>query len=134
MRILVVNDYPDTLKNLKKGLGNFGHSVVTAQNGFQALKILTNGGERVKPVEVVITHLDIPYPESLDIIQFAKKINPSLFTILFTPDGGKAAAEGQLLDDCKCISGTCSPENLVELIEDMAEGFRSERMLKTSLS
>ncbi|MBW2624062.1 MAG: hypothetical protein JRD68_14235, partial [Deltaproteobacteria bacterium] len=131
MRILVVNDYPDTLKNLKKGLGNFGHSVVTAQNGFQALKILTNGGERIKPVEVVITSLDIPYPESLDIIQFAQRINPSLSAILLTRNGGKATAEVQLLDDCKCISGTFSTESLVELIEDMAEGLQAERVLKT---
>jgi len=128
MRILVVSDYPDTLQNLKKGLVNFGHSVVTARNELQALQILTNGGDGVKSVDVVITKFDDTSSESLSVIQFAKKINPSLLTIFFAQKGGEGPAEIQLLDDCKCIPGTFSPENLVEVIEDIAEGFQAEHV------
>ena len=63
-RILVVDDDPLTRKMLERTLSGAGHAVVAAADGCEAREMLASD----PPVDLVITDIDIPEIDGLQII------------------------------------------------------------------
>ncbi len=86
MRILIVDDNPDTRDTLHDVFENLGHEVETAANAGAALAL----AERLAP-ELVICDLAMPGVDGLRICQELRKV-PELATALFVAHTGYGSA------------------------------------------
>ena len=86
-RILVVDDSPTQLVQLRMVLEQEEFQVVTAKNGKEALEII--GAEQP---DVVVTDLQMPELNGLELVAHAKASWPSLPVILTTSQGSEAIA------------------------------------------
>ncbi len=66
-RILVVDDEPMVVKALCKRLKDDGHLVVSANDGFEALKIIQN-----QKLDLVISDIAMPYLNGLELVSYIK--------------------------------------------------------------
>ena len=85
-RILVVDDEPTALKNLRRILEKEGHKVATYANPVRALERLS-----AEPFDVVISDLRMPHLSGLELLDSIKRQNPGVEVIIVT---GFASLEG----------------------------------------
>jgi DNA-binding NtrC family response regulator len=78
-QIMVVDDDPIALKNLRRILEKAGHHVSTFNNPLRALKRLEQ-----MPCDIIITDLKMPYLDGLSLLNKAKILAPSVEVILVT--------------------------------------------------
>lgn len=78
-RVLVVDDETIALENLNRLLRKEGYSVVTADNGSDALNLLD-----ASPFDVVITDLRMGKVNGMDVLKKAKSTYPATKVIIFT--------------------------------------------------
>jgi DNA-binding NtrC family response regulator len=78
-RILVVEDDPDLLAFFGDVLEGAGYRVAPAGSGRTAEGVL-----RTAPVDAVITDLKMPVMSGLEVLKFAKKVDPEIVVILVT--------------------------------------------------
>ena len=88
--ILVVDDEPGIRDLLSMMLEVAGHSVVTAEDGLQAPKVLAS-----TPVDIVITDLLMPERDGLEFITEVRKKYPNL-KIIAMSGGGHIARDSYL--------------------------------------
>jgi two-component system response regulator HydG len=82
LKVLVVDDEPAVVTSLQKVLVREGLTVLTANNGRQALEIV-----RDEAVAVVITDFQMPEMSGLDLLRSLKAITPETEVILITAHG-----------------------------------------------
>ena len=87
MKILVVDDDLGTINALNAGLTSFGFEVITAPDGFEALKIFNSLNDGIDPVDLLVTDLKMPKMNGLELVKAARKINPELRAIIITAYG-----------------------------------------------
>ena len=87
-RVLVVDDDPVALKNLRRALEKVGHKISTFSNPLRALKQIE---EQV--YDVMVTDLKMPYLDGLSLLNEAKRFSPHMEVILIT---GYASLEGAI--------------------------------------
>lgn len=85
-RIVVVDDEPLALKNLRRILENEGYRVSTFNNPLRALKRL-----KEEHCELIISDIKMPYMDGLALLNQAKRLVPNIGVILIT---GYATLEG----------------------------------------
>ncbi len=90
LSILVVDDEPGIRDLLSMMLESAGHSVVTAEDGLQAPKILAS-----KPFDLVITDLLMPERDGLEFITEIRKKYPAV-KIIAMSGGGHIARDSYL--------------------------------------
>ncbi|MCX7012316.1 MAG: response regulator [Candidatus Sumerlaeota bacterium] len=78
-RVLVVDDEPDIRELLKDMLELEGHSVETAEDGLQAQQMLSD-----KRFDLVITDLQMPRVDGMQLIQSIRALDPDLPVIVMT--------------------------------------------------
>ncbi len=78
-RIIVVDDDPIALKNLRSILEKEGHRVSTINNPLRALDTLEE-----RPCDLIITDLKMPYLDGIFLLNKAKLLAPSIEVILVT--------------------------------------------------
>ena len=88
--ILVVDDEPEIRELLTIILESAGNTVVSAQNGFEALKVMGD-----LPVEVVMTDLLMPERDGLEFITDLRKKFPKV-RIVAMSGGGHIGQEAYL--------------------------------------
>jgi CheY-like chemotaxis protein len=88
--ILVVDDEPGIRELLCLMLEAAGHSVVTAEDGIEAPKVLES-----QPIQVVITDLLMPERDGLEFITEVRKKFPSV-KIIAMSGGGHIARDSYL--------------------------------------
>ena len=88
--ILVVDDEPEIRELLTIILESCGHRVVSAQNGFDALKVMAD-----TDVEVVLTDLLMPERDGLEFITDLRKKYPQV-RIVAMSGGGHIGQEAYL--------------------------------------
>jgi CheY-like chemotaxis protein/anti-sigma regulatory factor (Ser/Thr protein kinase) len=86
-RILVVDDSPTQLIQLQMVLEQDGFEVLTAADGKQALEVITEANP-----DVVVTDLQMPELNGLELVAASKASWPSLPVILTTSQGSEAIA------------------------------------------
>lgn len=87
MKILIVDDHPGALNALKIGLSSFGHQVITAKDGLEALKVIELLIEGSEPIELMVTDLRMPGMDGLELIESTRELIPELPVILMTAYG-----------------------------------------------
>jgi DNA-binding NtrC family response regulator len=88
--ILIVDDEPGIRELLGIMLESYGHSVVTAEDGIQAPKVMAT-----RPIDVVITDLLMPERDGLEFITEVRKKYPKV-KIIAMSGGGHVARESYL--------------------------------------
>ena len=81
-KLLVIDDEPSTLKMLRRLLGVYGYSVLTAGNGEQGLEIFRN---ELPPM--VITDIRMPGMDGIEVLRRLREISPEVEMIVITGHG-----------------------------------------------
>jgi len=87
--VLVIDDEPDILRYLEAALSQEAYNVTTATGGAAALEIL-----RQQDVELVITDMQMPGMNGIQVIRRVKELDPDLEVIVLT---GHASLENAIL-------------------------------------
>lgn len=98
--ILVVDDQPGVREMLRLALRRAGHDVILADSGAGALEVL-----RARPIDVLITDLNMPGIGGLELISAIRDDKPQLRIVLMTGSdyhgptdiGGRLRGVGVLL-------------------------------------
>jgi DNA-binding NtrC family response regulator len=85
-RILVIDDEPLALKNLRRILEKGGHKVSTFASPLSALKRLEE-----ESFDLIISDIRMPYVDGIELLQRAKRLAPTIEVILIT---GYATLDG----------------------------------------
>jgi len=85
-RIMVVDDEPLTLKNLRRILEKGGHKVSTFASPLSALKRLEQ-----EPFDLIMSDIRMPYVDGMELLNRAKRLVPGIEVILVT---GYASFDG----------------------------------------
>jgi signal transduction histidine kinase len=114
MNIMVTDDEGIVIESLQRGLRRFGHSVIGALSGEEALKKLNNGGPKI---DLVITDYAMPGMNGLDLVRKIRDKSRSLPIIMMTAYGDKHLVIEALKNHCDgFIEKPFSLHNLVEEI------------------
>lgn len=86
MRILIVDDDPDTLLVVEHALNHFGYEVTTAHSGSEALELVRSGSYRL-----VISDWEMPGMSGIELCQHIRERTASEYTyfVLLTSRVGK---------------------------------------------
>ena len=120
MRILVVDDDIGTVNALRAHLASSGYQVVTAKDAYQALSVIEASTQGAEPIDLMVTDFKMPGMTGLELIQSARKADPSLPAILMTAYGDdslrrRATGEGC----CRYLDKPFSPERLLSEIKGL---------------
>jgi DNA-binding NtrC family response regulator len=85
-RIVIIDDEPLTLKNLRRILEKEGHSVSTFSNPIRAMKRIEES-----PCDLVISDVKMPYMDGVTLLDHVKRSFPDIGVILIT---GYASLDG----------------------------------------
>ncbi len=90
-RILVVDDDPIVAETLAEFLARDGHATATAADGAEALDLIEQGRAHRKkngaPVGVVITDVNMPRTDGLELLKRIRKLDESIVVIVVTGFG-----------------------------------------------
>ncbi len=81
-KLLVIDDEPSTLKMLRRLLGVYGYSVLTAGSGEEGLEVFRN--ERPP---LVITDIRMPGMDGIEVLRHLRGISPEVEMIVITGHG-----------------------------------------------
>jgi len=117
LKILVVDDEAIIRESLRDWLSDVGHQVLTAGNGFQALKMI----EKEKP-GIAIVDLVMPGMDGIELLKRAKEISPSIEVIIVTAYGSIPTAITAMKEGAyDYIEKPFCPEKAELLIERLVE-------------
>ena len=117
MKILAVDDDQAVLNSLDASLTSFGYHVVTAKNGFEAIKIIQSSGSENEPVGFLITDLKMSGMNGIELIRSARELIPGLKAILVTAYGDNNVRKDiKDLECCGYLEKPFEPEKLHNLI------------------
>jgi DNA-binding NtrC family response regulator len=85
--ILIVDDEEIFLLSLKNNLARLGYAVVPATTGREALTLL-----KEQSVDLVITDLNMPEMDGIELLNLIKELHPSLPVVVFTAQGSIESA------------------------------------------
>ncbi len=81
-KLLVIDDEPSTLKMLRRLLGVYGYSVLTAGSGEEGLEIFRN-----EHPPLVITDIRMPGMDGIEVLRHLRQLNPEVEMIVITGHG-----------------------------------------------
>ncbi len=84
MRTLIVDDQEPVVSLLTRVCRMEGHETTAFVDSAQALLHLAT-----EPVDLLITDLQMPGPDGLTVIREARRLQPSIFTIIITGHAGQ---------------------------------------------
>ena len=91
--LLIVDDEPAIVKALQRIVRNEGYRVLTALGGEEALRLVA-----AEPVDIVLSDMDMPGMNGLDLMIRLRRNHPSAVRLLLTGRGTLAAAVGAIND------------------------------------
>jgi CheY-like chemotaxis protein len=125
VRILIVDDDPACRRTLKVALASFSYRALAVRDGRKALKIIEASSRKAEPVDLLMTDLQMPGMDGLELLQAARSILHDLSAILIT---------GANLDHLKgraprcgffgCLEKPFSLEALLMMIKRVENGAR----------
>ena len=79
LNILLVDDEPDFLRLMSLRIAEWGHSLIKAQNGKEAINAITN-----RSPDIVILDYMMPDMDGVSVLKEIRKINKDIPVIMFT--------------------------------------------------
>ena len=129
MRILIVDDEQGMLNALRFGLTSFGYQIRTVTNGREALNIIESAIHAGERIELLLTDLQMPGMNGIELIHSARKLDPTLPAILMTAFGENGIKKKTIkLGRCDYIEKPFNPEAIlgkikkIEIDSDLGEG------------
>lgn len=120
--ILLVEDSPTQAMQLKLQLESGGHQVTSCDDGMPALEMLANG-----TFELVITDLELPVLNGLQLIKKMKADFPQVPAILITGQGSeRLAAEALKVGATAYVPKSMVDDLLLGTVEDVVGVMRSD--------
>ena len=117
--ILVVDDEKHIRQVMRDSLSRHGYRVVTASDGAEASVIFARDHAAVK---LVVTDLDMPFVDGLELIRALRKVNPVVPIIVSTGAGG-GKADRERLTEIRAIGVAAvleKPHSNAELLSAVA--------------
>jgi two-component system, NtrC family, response regulator HydG len=115
--VLVVDDEPDTCRNLSDILQEFGYHVETACDGTTALALV-----RSRPFDVALLDFKMPDMDGVTLYREIKKLRPELVAILVSAYAGKDVHEAaESAGTWKVLSKPVDLNFLLPLVEQAAQ-------------
>lgn len=118
-RVLIVDDDPDILSALEKRVAWMGHEVLTAEDGEQALRVLTED-----PPDLMLLDIELPGLSGLDVLKQVVEKRSSISpqtppeVIVITAFGTiDRAVEAMRLGACDFLTKPFEPNHLTVVIE-----------------
>ncbi len=122
-QILVVDDEPLMCRSLSEVISRAGYEVFTANNGFEALEFIQQ-----EQVSVVITDINMPKMDGIEVLRQAKAICPNISVIVLTGYGTiDSAVEAMRNGAIDYITKPISPSKIREVIEKALSNVYIER-------
>ena len=123
-RVLVIDDEPLALKNLRRILEKDGHTVSTFKNPLRALERLEE-----EPCDLIISDIRMPYMDGLTLLNRAKNMVPDIGVILITGYASlNGAVEATKLGAYHYLAKPFTPEQVRERVgEALREKFLRDR-------
>ncbi|MEO8205665.1 MAG: response regulator [Chthoniobacterales bacterium] len=123
LKILIVENHPDTLRYIKEYLEQLGHEIHAAGEIQGALKILA-----AVPLDVLVSDIHLPDGDGWELMRQARKTHPRLFGIAMsgfgTPtDCEKSHAAGYHQHLVKPFP----PEDLEAVLDEAAQSLSVDR-------
>ncbi len=109
-RILVVDDNPSLLSALGRILESFGHSVILAGDGQEALGMLGTG-----PLDLVITDVYMPDMDGIEFLVHLREHCPEVPVVAMS--GGGVAPQEFVLEDARQLGAAAILEKPFEVDE-----------------
>ncbi len=81
-KILVVDDESIVRESLQDWLGSVGYSVLIAESGEEALRII-----KQKKIKIMLTDLFMPGMDGIELMKKAREIDPSISSVIITAHG-----------------------------------------------
>ena len=114
MQILLVDDEPTIRLSIGDALRNAGHSVKTAADGAEALKLVGRGS-----FDVIVTDLRMPKVDGLTVLRRIRQELPSTEVILITAHGTTIDEVSALHDGAAAF--VTKPFQVDQLLRRLAE-------------
>ncbi len=90
MKILIAEDHPALRQLLASGLEAFGHEVVAASNGEEAVEIIKTSPD----IDIALTDRCMPRPDDgFAVARFAKTRLPEIKVVMMTADADQSVRE-----------------------------------------
>jgi DNA-binding response OmpR family regulator len=120
--ILVVDDEDSVLDLLHSILTDAGFGVLSARNGFEAMKLAIK-----KELDLVIMDLMMPSMNGVDAIRAIKMSRPDLPIMILTGlPHDPMVEEGLKAGACRVIFKPVTPGKVIECIEELLGTFKPE--------
>jgi CheY-like chemotaxis protein len=87
VRILIVDDDPACRRTLKEALVFSNYRVLAVKDGRKALKIVEASSRKAEPVDLLMTDLQMPGMDGLELFESARQIVHGLSAVLITGSG-----------------------------------------------
>ena len=113
-RILIVDDSEELVETFNEFFSSMGYDVVTAKDGFSALKLLR---ETNREIDLVITDLVMPNISGIGLISIIKEECPGLITVAMTGYGDHPGALASQADADRIFH---KPLNLFEIEKEVS--------------
>jgi len=112
-RILLVDDERDLTEACRLSLSLAGHEVTVANDGLEAVKILTT-----TPLDIVITDLRMPQLDGFTLLRWIMSHQPSTKVVVMTAFGSPVVMNtAKRLGALQCLNKPVSREALLETVE-----------------
>jgi CheY-like chemotaxis protein len=119
LRILVVDDDPQSLRAMRATLAADGHAVAVADGGQAGIDAFAAARQRGEPYSAVLTDLGMPYVDGRKVAAAVKALSPGTPVILVTGWGQRMHAQNDLPGHVDRILS--KPLKLNELRRSLAE-------------
>jgi len=113
-KILVVDDDPNICSLLKKFLGKHGYKTLTASDGMEAIKTLTE-----EKIDLILCDFRLPDDDGIELLKKFKEISPSTIVIIITGYSHvKIAVQAIKLGAYDYITKPLYPEEILNTIKN----------------
>jgi CheY-like chemotaxis protein len=121
-RIMVVDDDSALRMTLQEILMDEGRDVITAEDGFQAIQLASEG-----PIDLIFMDIRMPGMDGVETFLKIKEILPDCIVVMMTGYAVESLIEKALSQGAKtCLSKPVSIEQLLEIADEVVpESFTS---------
>ena len=123
-RIMVVDDDTDLRVTLQDILILEGRDVIAAEDGFQAVKLASEG-----PIDLIFMDIRMPGMDGVETFLKIKEILPDCIVVMMTGHAVESLIEQALSEGAKtCLSKPVSIEQLLEIVDETMPKINAQEL------